>query len=320
MSEILAKSVASALNIDADELIASLKDSGGDFLPEEKVAKLIVARFSEASAAATESARDLAHRKGQSEMSKKFSKLIKDAGFENPDGLTGDEYFKAFTTWKAEQADTQPNTAVDQLTREEIERLPIVKSLRNEWIKEGANKYELLKKEHDQKVSEFEKFKSSVEENKVKEIARKYVSQALKKGNVILKPEGVDVDPAEREAAVFERLWNREKIGLDANNLPIILGEDGTQMTDLAFGQPISFEDKVIGIAKPMFGVSAQDPNHGGSGISQNQTGTAQAYTPTIIFRSQQEKDNYMATEPDRLKRIEALKSWQHQQEKAAGN
>ena len=320
MSEILAKSVASALNIDADELIASLKDSGGDFLPEEKFAKVIVAKFSEVSAAATESARDLAHRKGQSEMTKKFSKLIKDAGFENPDGLTGDEYFKAFTTWKAEQADTPPNTAVDQFTREQIEALPIVKSLKNEWIKDGATRYEALKKDLDLKQSEFEKFKSNVEENKVKEVARKYVSQALKKGNVILKPEGVDVDPNEREAAVFERLWSREKIGLDVNGLPIILGEDGTPATDPAFGQPIAFDDKVLGIAQPMFGVSTQDPTHGGSGVAQSHQGAAPAYTPTIIFRTQQEKDNYMATEPDRAKRLEALKSWQHQQEKAAGN
>lgn len=320
MSEILAKSVASALNIDADELIASLRDSGGDFLPEEKVAKLIVAKFSEASAAATESARDLAHRKGQSEMTKKFSKLIKDAGFENPDGLTGDEYFKAFTTWKAEQADTPPNTAVDQFTREQIEALPIVKSLKNEWIKDGATRYETLKKDLDLKLSEFEKYKSTVEENKVKGVARKHVSLALKKGNVILKPEGVDVDPNEREEAVFERLWSREKIGLDVNGFPIILGEDGTPATDPAFGQPIAFDDRVLNIAKPMFGVSTQDPTHGGSGVIQNRQGAPAAYVPTMRFNSQQEKDQYVMNEPDPAKRLEASRSWQHQQETAAGN
>ena len=210
MSEILYKGLAAPLKLDADEWIASLKDDGGEWLADEKIAKIVVAKFTEAATAATESARDIAHRKGQSEMSTKFLKLIKNSGFENPDNLKGDELFEAYAAWKSESASGQPPSAtpIEQWTREDLEKLPIVKSLKLEAVQIGAQKYEALKKDFDAKQAEFEQFKKGVSEGDTKKATKEAVRKALKSGNVILTVEGLDIDPEERVQSVFERLWN----------------------------------------------------------------------------------------------------------------
>lgn len=320
MSEILAKNVASVLNLDADEFISTLK-VGDEFLPEEKIAKIIVAKFSEASTAATRDAVETARRKGQSEETKRLKQLVKKAGFENPDNLIGEELFEAFVSWKDENAPTGNGLKLDELGKDELVKLPVVKSLIEERIQTGALKYEALKKDLDTKLTEFEQFKQSVEQGKIQSVVKARVEQAVKKGNVILQVEGLDIDPNERVTAVFERLWSREKFGLDQHGNPVILDAEGYPKTDPAFGGPISFDDAVLGVAKPMFGTSTQNPTHQGSGIPQNRPGQPAAWTPTMrLFANQQEKDNYVMNEPDPAKRLEASRTWQYQQEKAAGN
>ena len=322
MSEILAKNVASVLNLDAEELIAQLKDSGGEFLPEEKVAKIIVAKFSEASTAATKQAEEAARRKGQSEETKRLKRLVKSAGFDNPGNLIGDELFEAFVAFKDESAGGGSATqgSIDSLSKEDLAKLPIVKSLIGEAVQAGAQKYESLKKDFDAKATEFEQFKSNVVESKTKSIARKRFEAALDKGGIILQVEGMDIDRNERVDAAFERFWNKNKIGLNKDDNPILLNEDGEERVDPAFGRPLDYDELAVMVAKPMYGVSTQNPNHGGSGVSQQQNGKSTAWTPTMRFNNAQDYENYVTNETDPKLRSEALRSWQHQQSKAAGN
>lgn len=319
MSEILLRKVASSLKIDADEWIASLKDNGGDFLPEDKIASEIVGKFAEAATAATDSAKDRSYKNGQAEMSKKFNKLIKGAGFENSDNLSGDELFEAFAAWKADAGQAPSGTPLDQLSKDELEKLPLVKQLKLDAQKAAATEFERLKKEYDSTVTTFEQYKAKVADDQVKGVIRSKLSNSLKKGNVILSVDGFDIDPQEREAAVFERLLGREKFGLDNNGNPVVLDADGSPKTD-SFGKTLDFDDIVLGIAKPMFGVSTQNPAHSGSGMPQNQPGKPTGYAPKMHFGSQAEKDAYIMGESDPANRLEAEKSWQHQQQKAAGN
>lgn len=322
MSETLYKGIASALKIDADELIAKLKDDGGEWLPDSEISKRLVSELTTAASAATEAARELAHKKGQSEMSKKFVRLIKNSGFENPDNLSGDALFEAYAEWKSEGAGQTPDastTPLEQWTREDLEKLPIVKTLKLEAVREGAQKFENLKKDLERTQTEFEKYKGEVVEGQVKSVAKAKVREALKRGNVILSVDGLDIDPEERINAVFERFWSREKVGLNADGQPIILDADGQPKTDPAFGKQIDFDEIVVAVAKPMFGVSTQNPAHSGSGIQQTSNGKPAGYTPTMRFNSQQEYDNYVSSEPDGTKRTEAAKSWRHQQSTAAG-
>jgi len=321
MSEILYKGIASALKIDAEELIAKLKTDGGEWLSEAEISKRLVSELTTAAAAATETAAEIARRKGQSEETNRLKRLVKSAGFDNPDKLIGDELFEAFIAWKDEQkGDTPPADGIDKLSKDDLAKLPIVKSLIVEAVQQGAQKFDSLKKEYDAKQTEFEQFKSSVVEGQVKTAAKAKVREALKKGNVILSVEGLDIDPEERVNAVFERFWSREKIGLNADGHPVILNADGEIKTDMAFGKPIDFDEVVVSVAKPMFGVSTQNPAHSGSGVKQPVNGRSAEYTPTMRFNSQQEKDEYVMNEADPTKRAEAHKSWQHQQSKAAGN
>lgn len=323
MSEILYKGLAAPLKLDAEELIASLKTEGGEWLPEEKIASIFAAKFTEAATAAVATAAETARKKGQSEETKRLLRFVKNAGFQNPDNLIGDELLQAFNDFKEEQSIVNPQIAdkPDQMSKDDLAKLPIVKSLIVEAVQAGAQKYESLKKDFDAKQTEFEQFKYGVVEGQVKTATKAKVREALKKGNVILTVEGLDIDPEERVEAVFERFWNREKVGLNADGHPIILNADGEPKTDPAFGKPIDFDEIVVGVAKPMFGISTQNPNHQGSGIQQSaQNGKPGAYTPTMRFDNEKSYNDYVMTESDPGKRAEATKSWQHQQSKAAGN
>lgn len=321
MSEILYKGIASALKIDAEELIAKLKTDGGEWLPESDIAKRLVSELTTAATAATEAAAEIARRKGQSEETNRLKRLVKNAGFDNPDKLIGDELFEAFNAWKDEQkGDTPPADGIEKLSKDDLAKLPIVKSLIVEAVQAGGQKFEALKKEYDAKQAEFEQFKHGVVEGQVKTATKAKVREALKKGNVILSVEGLDIDPEERVNAVFERFWSREKVGLNADGHPILLNADGEPKTDPAFGKPIDFDEVVVSVAKPMFGVSAQNPNHAGSGVQQSSNGKPAGYTPTMRFESQEQYATYVMNEADPGKRAEATKSWQHQQSKAAGN
>jgi hypothetical protein len=318
MNEKFLKAIALAFKIkNADEWLATLKD-GEDWLEEDKVIEIVSKTISDRVAAAKTESRG----SGQAEQNRYISKFVSDAGFENPDNLQGKELLTAFKTWQEENAPTpQSDTPPTEMDKETLRKLPVVQSLILEAQQGAGEKFKAVQKQLEEKAAEFEKYKTSVVQGEVKSISREHFEKALRKGNIILQVEGMDIDPNERIDAAFERLWSRKKIGLDANKFPIILKDDGITPDADTFGDPIAFEDISVSIAKPMYGISTQNPNHGGSGIQQTtQNGNANGYTPKMRFDNEKAYNDYMTTEADSANRLEASKSWQHQQSKAAGN
>lgn len=321
MSEILYKGIASALKIDAEELIAKLKTDGGEWLSEAEISKRLVSELTTAAAAATETAAEIARRKGQSEETNRLKRLVKSAGFENPDKLIGDELFEAFIAWKDEQkGDTPPADGIDKLSKDDLAKLPSVKSLIVEAVQAGAQKFDSLKKEYETTQSEFEKYKRGVVESETDAIARKRFETALEKGNVILQPEGLDIDRNERIEAAYHRFKAKYKVGLKDKN-PIFVNDEGEEVLDLAFGKPLDYDEVAVNVAKPMYGVSAQNPNHAGSGIQQTaQNGKQGAYIPTHRYATIKEYDDLISVTADHKERLDIEKSKQHHMSKAAGN
>ena len=319
MNEKFLKAIAVAFKIkNADEWLATLKD-GEDWLEEDKVIELVSKTISDRVAAAKTESRG----SGQAEQNRYISKFVSDAGFENPDNLQGKELLTAFKTWQEENAPSpQGDTPPTEMDKETLRKLRVVQSLILEAQQGAGEKFKSIQKQLEEKSAEFEQFKRGVVEGKVKSIAREHFETSLRKGNIVLQVEGMDIDPKERIDAAFDRLWGRKKIGLDANEKPIILKDDGVTPEADEFGNHIAFDDVAVSIAKPMYGVSTQNPNHAGSGIQQTaQNGKQGAYTPTMRFDNEKGYNDYVMSESDPGKRAEATKSWQHQQSKqAAGN
>ena len=319
MNEKFLKAIALAFKIkNADEWLAILKD-GEDWLEEDKVIEIVSKTISDRVAAAKTESRG----SGQAEQNRYISKFVSDAGFENPDNLQGKELLSAFKTWQEENAPTpQGDTPPTEMDKETLRKLPVVQTLILEAQQGAGEKFKTVQKQLEEKAAEFEKYKASVTEGRIKSVAREHFETSLRKGNIVLEVDGMDIDPRERVDAAFDRLWSRKKIGLDVNGKPIILKDDGTPEAD-EFGNHIAFDEVAVSIAKPMYGVSTQNPNHAGSGIqqtAQNGNAKAGAYAPKMHFKDAKEYNDYMTTEADGANRLEATKSWQHQQSKAAGN
>ena len=125
MSEKLYKAIAVAFKINPDEFIATLKD-GDDWLSEDAISDKVTELVStKVTAAKTDS-----RKSGQAEQNAKILKVVKLAGFENPDNLQGSELLTAFTAWKDEQiVPASGDTPTGEMDKETLLKLPIVISL-----------------------------------------------------------------------------------------------------------------------------------------------------------------------------------------------
>ena len=188
MSDKLYKAIAVAFKINPDEFIATLKD-GDDWLSEDAISDKITDLVStKVTAAKTDS-----RKSGQAEQNAKILKIVKASGFENTDNLQGADLLTAFTAWKDEQiAPPTGDTPVDQMDKETLLKLPIVKSLVLEAKQESGRGVEAVKQQ-------FDAYKAQVEQDNVKRererainVAERHTEEAARKGNIVLKVEGVD--------------------------------------------------------------------------------------------------------------------------------
>jgi len=314
MSDKLYKAIAVAFKINPDEFIATLKD-GDDWLSEDAISDKITDLVStKVTAAKTDS-----RKSGQAEQNAKILKIVKASGFENTDNLQGADLLTAFTAWKDEQiAPPTGDTPVDQMDKETLLKLPIVKSLVLEAKQESGRGVEAVKQQ-------FDAYKAQVEQDNVKRererainVAERHTEEAARKGNIVLKVEGVDEKV--RLKSIFDVIRLNESIGLDAKGLPIVLGEDGEQKKD-DYGNPIPFSDIVVSYGKGMYGVSAIPQTHEGANPPINAGVPGQKdYVPKYRFGTTKEYDDaYMkASSPE--DRLELSRSKQFHAEKAAGN
>lgn len=295
MEEIL-KAIASGLKLDAEQFLADFKN-GDDFITEKEVAAKLATFIPEKVKAANEGAKKV----GRSEVQKRYSRLIKDSGFENPDALEGEAQFAAFLEWKDGQTQHIEGEPA-KLSKEELLKQPIVKSIVSEVKAKEREVFANEKAEWEKKVKAAENTRKGI-------LLEKNLLTILEKGKVNLG------ETPETRAVRLDFLKSRvnlDRVEIGDGDALKFLGEDGYEA---------DFEKEFLPIAQTAFGVVTQDPKKGGSGAqgSGAQGGNGK-HTPTYTFATEADFSNSMLKETDPAKRGTMANDWLEQQKKAAGN
>ncbi len=300
MEELL-KAIATGLKYDADQFLADFKN-GDDFLPEKEVAQKLGGLISEKVKAANETAKKI----GRSEVNKRFSRLIKDSGFDNGEGLEGEPLFSAFLEWKGEQGganDGDPKA----MSKEELLKLPAVKSIVQEVGAKAGEKWAGERKDFEAKMQAAENTRKRI-------LLNKYLAETSERAKINLG------ETAEQKALRLDFLLSRIDVGrlqVDEKDALKYLDADGYE-TDL--------EKEFLPIAQTAFGVITQDKNRGGSGAqgsgAAGQNGGGEKYTPTFTFPGgSADFDKMVMSAKDNAERHQMHKDWKFQRdsELAAG-
>lgn len=292
MEEIL-KAIASGLKLDADQFLADFKNGEG-FISEKDAAEKLAAFIPEKVKAANETAKKV----GRSEVNKRFSRLIKDSGFENPEALEGEPLFTAFLEWKGEgqHIDGEPG----KLSKEELLKLPVVKSIVQEVTAKAGERFATEKAEWEKKVKAAENTRKGI-------LLDKTLLSVLEKGKVNLG------DTPEQKAVRLDFLKSRvnlDRVEIGEGDAIKFLGEDGYEA---------DFEKEFLPVAQTAFGIVTQDKNKGGSGAQGSGAGAGSGkHTPTYTFATQKDFSDAMLKETDPQKRGAMANDWLEQQQKTA--
>ena len=290
------EAIAPALQLDATKFLADFKDGEGWISEEEateRVKSVIAEKF--------KAAKDVARKQGRKELDDKYSRIIKNSGFENPDGLEGEAKFAAFIEWKDEQAqhiDGDPS----KLSQQELLKQPAVKSIISEVTAKERERFATEKAEWEKKVKAAENTRKGI-------LLEKNLLSILEKGKVNLG------ETPEQKALRLDFLKSRvnlDRVEIGDGDALKFLGEDGYEA---------DFEKEFLPIAQTAFGVVTQDKNKGGSGAQGSGTGGDNGkHTPTYTFATEADFSNSMLKETDPAKRGAMANDWLEQQKKAAGN
>jgi hypothetical protein len=289
---------ASALNIDVAELTGKLKTGDAwNTDAAETIADVISSQF--------RAVKEAQFKRGVREKGKEFEKLLGKHGFQNPSKLEGEELVNEFVeTLKGEA--TQKGADPAKMSKEELLKLPEVKSIFEEGKRTGAANFETLK-------AEFDREKASWQQQRVKDKAAAILPSLLEEANIVLDVKGVEGSKARRIAAISSMIdWNEVTVN-DKGEL-IFVDQDGHPKTDDA-GKPVDFKKTVVGIASGIYEVRTQDPNKGGANPAGNPTNPAnpggEKYTPSFNFNKDEKAFNAaMLNELDPGKRATMLKDW----------
>ena len=298
MEEIL-KGIASAFNMEADELTGLLKNEAGEQLTGAAVTTAISEKLKEEIATVTA----LKYKQGQGEQNAKIAKVIRAAGFQNPDKKQGPELVTAFIEFQQQQS--EPGEGEGELTREKLEKNPIVKAIIADRIKAQGDLMAAQQAEFDSKQKAWSK-----EKNDLAMIA--YLPGVLEKAGVILENEQLGIKREDRVKLALSMIPQNVEF---KNGKPVIVDEDGNPALD-EMGRPLDFTKEAVKITGATFGISKIDPSKRGANPPAN-GGQQQQQENTIQFKDVTEFNNYMMKETDPKKRLAAQQSFKAQQ--AAG-
>jgi hypothetical protein len=155
--EKLIKAVLSALKMDADAY-EQFTNEGGELLEESalihKLKEVLTERVKETQRAS--------HGKGLSDHEKKIAAFTAKQGFDNPDGLKGEELFAAYSEWAKEQAGEsksgEPNADASKLQAENAKL---------------AKQVEKLQQANDALKTEYDGFKTKAKRETVEQIGKR---------------------------------------------------------------------------------------------------------------------------------------------------
>ncbi len=295
MEEIL-KAVASGLKLDAAKFLADFQN-GDDWKPESEIAETLGDFISDKVKAANETAR----KTGRSESSAKIARLIKNSGFEIPEGLQGDALLSAFLEWKDEQSQHVEGDPKG-MTKEELLKVPQVQAIVKEVKGKEAERFSVEKSEWEKKVKAAENTRKAV-------LLDKTLLSMLEKGKINMG------DTAETKAVRLDFLKSR--VNLDR----VEIGDGDTLKFLDADGFETEPEKDLLPIAQTAFGVVRQDNNRGGSGAQGSGAGAnGGGGTKVTIAAGTSQRDfdaQFMAAKPE--DRPALMKAWNDQQKQAAG-
>ncbi len=303
--------LASALNLDAEEFNAALRD-GDKWLTDEQLAD----KIGEAARTQVKAAKEAQLKRGKRETMLSVERWMKAQGFENTDGLQGNELLEAYAEHqKAQSAPTGDGAdggkKPGEMSREDLAKLPTVKELMAEAVKTAAAKYEAVN-------AEFEQYKKKTTVERIAATAKQTAAQILEENRAILEVPGSDITKAQRLEA-FYRFLDFDKMQVDDKGNVVLLDANGDPLVN-DMGKAISYKDKVLEINKTLYGFHTQDPNKGGANPPANGAQKPAEWKPSITFTDQAAYDNFYRTETDPAKRAEGVKSWRFQQEQQAAD
>jgi hypothetical protein len=282
------KALASALKMDVSEFLETLKDENGEFLAEADLA----AKVQESVSARVIETQKAQHGKGLSDYEKKIARIAREKGFDNPDGLKGEELMSAMLDWQAEQAATngsgEPSADAAKLQAERDKLAKQVEKL------QAAN--ETLK-------GEYEGYKKTATRETIRAAALAEIARVADEKRFVLG----DATERAKRLNSLAKLADLDSFGKNAAGKLVKLNEDGTIYTD-EFGKEVPFETHLEEVNP--FGVHNQDPNRGGANPNSREGQGGNNGNGSIRFETEADYTKAMAG-ADAATRLKYSEAWQ---------
>lgn len=309
--------IASALQLDANELTTALKD-GDEWLADDEITTKLGGIISTRVKAAKEDQRKRALR----ETSDSVAKWMKGQGFEPEDKeLRGTALLDAFSEHLREKIPSGVDgERAKTLSRDDLAKLPEVQHLLKEAGQAAMQKH---RAELETVKTEFSQYKGRIEAELTEQVALSTIAQALDQGGVMLEPTGSKVSKEARIKAVAQ-LLDLRRVKRDDKGNPYFVDDSGEPLKD-DYGDLIQFSKRAVEIGKDLYGERGPDPAKGGGDPRQGSgNGESGKRQQVYHFDDQKSFDTALFREPDPAKRAQMSEDFFHQtqkqQQKAAGS